>query len=108
MLTTGRTLLVLAASTAALAQESRPLASPFDPDTAAILERAGRYVLGYEQTFRDLIAEEVYTQWASRPAANDGPEHRQLRSDLVFASLSGSLAWGCLRDVYEEKTEAPK
>jgi hypothetical protein len=100
MLPTGRIFFVLAASTA-LAQESPRLAPPLGPDTSLVLERAGRYVLDYEQAFRDLIAEELYTQSASRSAANDGPEHRQLRSDLVFVNLSGAMVWGCFRDVYE-------
>ena len=65
-----------------------------------ILERAGRYVREYEETFRNLVAEETYRQWGPSP---DGPgeEARTLLSDLVFVRLSGPLPWGTFRDVFE-------
>ncbi len=68
---------------------------------ATILERAGRYVLEYESTFSNLVAEETYRQWGPDPRTNAGMIARTLRSDLVFARLTGPLPWGTFRDVYE-------
>lgn len=68
---------------------------------ATILERAGRYVLRYEETFRDLVAEESYRQWGPNLKAGFGQVARTLRSDLVFVRLPGPLPWGTFRDVYE-------
>ena len=68
---------------------------------ATILERAGRYVREYEETFRNLVAEESYRQWGPNPNVGEGQVVRTLRSDLVFVRLPGPLPWGTFRDVYE-------
>jgi VWFA-related protein len=68
---------------------------------ATILERAGQYVLRYEETFRDLVAEESYRQWGPNLKAGFGQVARTLRSDLVFVRIPGPLPWGTFRDVYE-------
>jgi VWFA-related protein len=68
---------------------------------ATILERAGRYVLEYEETLRNLVAEESYRQWGPNPKVAEGQVVRTLRSDLVFVRLPGPLPWGTFRDVYE-------
>jgi VWFA-related protein len=68
---------------------------------ATILERAGRYVLGYEENSRNLVAEESYRQWAPDARTGTGQVARTLRSDLVFVRLPGPLPWGSFRDVYE-------
>jgi hypothetical protein len=36
------------------------------PELAQVLERAGQYVLAYEETFQDVAADEKYTQWTRR------------------------------------------
>ncbi len=66
-----------------------------------ILERAGQYVRRYEETFRNLVAEESYRQWGPNPKGGEGQVARTLRSDLVFVRLPGPLPWGTFRDVYE-------
>jgi VWFA-related protein len=66
-----------------------------------ILERAGRYVLHYEETFRNLVAEEQYRQWGPNLKTGAGLVARTLRSDLVFVRLPGPLPWGTFRDVFE-------
>jgi hypothetical protein len=68
---------------------------------ATVLERAGQYVLHYEGTFRNLVAEESYRQWGPDPRTGAGTVARTLRSDLVFVRLPGPLPWGTFRDVYE-------
>jgi len=71
---------------------------------ATILERAGRYVLEYENAFSNLVAEESYRQWGLDDPLYDRtgrPIARTLRSDLVFVRLPGPLPWGTFRDVYE-------
>src|SRR5207342_3563864 len=57
---------------------------------------AGQYVSDYEQTFKNLVAEEEYDQKAS-----NGFRKRTLRSDLVFSSTPGPIPWTSFRDVYE-------
>jgi len=68
--------------------------APVDPELASLLERAGRYVVEYEQSFSNLVAEETYTQWA-------GTRHRVTRADLVFVRLPGDIPWSTFRDVFE-------
>ena len=68
---------------------------------AVILERAGQYVRRYEETFRNLVAEESYRQWWPDPKGGPGQVARTLRSDLVFVRLPGPLPWGTFRDVFE-------
>ena len=68
---------------------------------ATILERAGRYVKEYEETFRNLVAEEIYRQWGPNPNVGEGQVVRTLRSELVFVRLPGPLPWGTFRDVFE-------
>jgi VWFA-related protein len=65
---------------------------------ATILERAGQYVSDYEDTFKNLVAEEEYDQRGKSRGRNAG---RLLRSDLVFSSTPGPIPWTCFRDVYE-------
>ena len=87
------------ASSAVAVAAARP-----DGRLAAMLDRAGRYVVEYERTFRDLVAEEASTQWAGEPrGTTDSPalRRRTLRSDMVFTTLPGALPWGCFRDVFE-------
>jgi len=36
------------------------------PELASLLERAGRYVLEYEEKLQDIVAEETYTQWTRK------------------------------------------
>jgi len=69
---------------------------------ATILERAGAYVLGYEEKFRNLVAEELYRQWTAESlTGGEAARARTLRSDLVFVRLAGPLPWGTFRDVFE-------
>ncbi len=67
-----------------------------DPALATLLERAGQYVSDYEQTFKNLLAEEEYDQ-----SGSNGQRRRSLRSDLLFSSTPGPIPWTCFRDVYE-------
>ncbi len=69
-----------------------------DAALATVLDRAGQYVADYEQTFRNLVAEENYIQWEN---GNMGLARRVLRSDLVFTTTPGPIPWTCFRDVYE-------
>jgi len=88
-------------------------APPVDPALAPVLEKAGRYVVEYAESFRNLVAEESYLQrtWG-------GPDERlrntptaplrfaefveqRTRAELVFVRLAGSVPWGAFRDVFE-------
>ncbi len=83
---------------------------PVPAELVPVLELAARYVLDYEQAFRDIAAEESYTQWAQgqdTPVA--GPRlicsatscRRVTRADVVFVRLGGKIPWGTFRDVFE-------
>jgi hypothetical protein len=51
-------------------------------------------VVDYGQSFRDIVAEETYTQWA-------GGRRQNSRSELVFVAIPGAIPWTCFRDVFE-------
>jgi hypothetical protein len=98
-------------------------------ELAPILERAGQYVLEYEEKFQDIAADEKYTQWTRRadrlpivttvvgavPAealdvhcSEDRSRialpyscARATKADVVFVRLAGAVPWGSFRDVYE-------
>jgi hypothetical protein len=65
------------------------------PELAELLRRAGRYVAGYKESFRDLVAEEVYEQ-------RIGPcPLITTRADILFVAFGGPFEWGSFRDVFE-------
>jgi hypothetical protein len=83
---------------------------PVPADLVPVLDAAARYVLEYEQSFRDLAADETYTQWAAAKDTIDtgfalscpgGLCRVSTRADLVFVRLPGAVPWGSYRDVYE-------
>jgi VWFA-related protein len=84
---------------------------PVPADLAPVLERAARYVLDYERAFRDIAAEETYTQWTGpllRTPVTGLPLlctpsgcRRTTRADVVFVRLRGEVPWGTFRDVFE-------
>lgn len=95
---------------------SAPLAAQ-QPDVAAVVARATKYVSEFEQQFSLLVAEEEYVQevrWQSVAAggnlsrANPGggfnnsdavQKHQVLRSDYLIVPLKGG--WMPFRDVFE-------
>ena len=75
----------------------------------SLLQKAGQYVVRYEQAFRNVVAEERYEQTTSVASSNpqvslpvDGirPGER-MRSEVVFTMLPGAVPWNLLRDVLE-------
>jgi hypothetical protein len=80
-----------------------------------ILERAARYVVDYEDSFRNVVAEETYSQQSEvsgasrvdafspsgRAIATSVYQRRVTRADLVFVRLAGDIPWGLFRDVFE-------
>jgi len=99
------------------AAEAVPVNAPtsLDPVLVPVLERAARYVVAYEEAFRNVVAEETYTQDSEVPGSTRvdafvpgrGPatstvrQHRVTRADLVFVRLAGDVPWGLFRDVFE-------
>jgi hypothetical protein len=106
--------------------EARAPHSTSDPELAALLEQAGRYVIEYESALHDLAAEEEYIQHARpgtapgiaasaiRPGmgpagsiggspsrGEQGEQSRRTRADVVFARLAPPFPWAIFRDVYE-------
>jgi hypothetical protein len=89
-----------------------------------ILERAARYVVGYEESFRNVVAEEIYSQsvfvgtplvarlpavpyapglrpTAPAPLLDKSYRRRRTRAELVFVRLTGDVPWSLFRDVFE-------
>src|SRR5205814_2996334 len=62
----------------------------------AVLEKAGDYVVGFAEAFRDVVVQETYLQWT----ANAGAPRRS-KADLVYVSIPGAISWTCFRDVFE-------
>lgn len=83
--------LFVAALTGAAGLAAAPVT---DPELAEVLERAGRYVVEYETSFRDIVAEEEYVQRTETT-------RRVTRADLVFVRFEGPIPWATFRDVYE-------
>jgi VWFA-related protein len=90
-----------------------PQAPAADPSLVPVLERAARYVEAYEESFRNVVAEEAYSQSmvvGPRLAPPMGPvgllrgfqRTRKTRADLVFVRLAGDdVPWSLFRDVFE-------
>ena len=91
---------ILAAAAAAALGAQLAQRAPVDAATTELLQKAAEYVDGCEQTFRYIVAEELYTQWGPDPGTS-AMAPRTLRSDLVFVSLPGEIPWTTFRDVFE-------
>jgi hypothetical protein len=93
--------LLLAVPVALAAGPARP--SPAEaPALVDLLASAGEYVLGYEDRFRVIVAEEIYVQRQRVSPGGTVQQTRQLNSDVVFVRVTGAgLPWWLLRDVYE-------
>jgi VWFA-related protein len=95
-----------------------------DASLVPILERAASYVVGYEESFQNVVAEETYLQsvfvgttlaTGLVPAMPSGPglgppmppllnepyRKRTTRADLVFVRLAVDVPWSLFRDVFE-------
>ena len=73
-----------------------------EPSLVDLLASAGRYVERYEDSFRVVVAEEVYVQRLRASPGGVVQETRQLHSDVVFVRAPGTaLPWWLLRDVFE-------
>ncbi len=72
------------------------------PSLVEVLASAGEYVQRYEDSFRVVVAEEVYVQRLRASPGGVVQETRQLHSDVVFVRAPGTaLPWWLLRDVFE-------
>ncbi len=73
-----------------------------EPSLVDLLAGASKYVERYEDSFRVVVAEEVYVQRLRASPGGTVQESGQLRSDVVFVRTQGAaLPWWLLRDVYE-------
>jgi VWFA-related protein len=99
-------------------------APPVPAALEPVLERAGRYVLEYEQSFRDVAAEEEYREWVLVPEdgrivkrVEGSARHlaltcaikpwclRSTKADVAFVRSSSGEGWSFFRDVYEVDDE---
>jgi VWFA-related protein len=76
-----------------------PPAPDVPVDVAPVLEAAGRYLVEFQERFRNIVAEETYRQWAD--SDRQIRKMRTLRSDIVFVTVPGDVPWITFRDVYE-------
>jgi hypothetical protein len=83
---------------------ARPAAAQA-PTVATVLERAGAYVVEFEQKLRSIVAEERYIQdWPSLPKGWPlvaDRRHRELLSDLLLVKPPSADQWMQFRDVFE-------
>ena len=93
----------------------RPVPSPPALPTSSIeleelLRRVGEYVVEYERSFSDLVAEETYAQRMTGLRYDERIKgwvtactvcRRTTRADLVFVRLAGEIPWASYRDVFE-------
>jgi len=71
-----------------------------NPELAAVLERAGKYVLAYGQSFSNITAEEECRQ-IFEPNAPERRAVRNTRASVFFITLQGPVPWTTFRDVFE-------
>jgi hypothetical protein len=77
-------------------------AAPDETPLVDLLRAAGEYVVGYEDSFRLVVAEEAYVQRLRTSPGGPVQQTRGLHSDVVFVHAPGTpLPWWLLRDVYE-------
>jgi len=82
-------------------------ATAAEPSLVDLLRSAGEYVVGYEDSFRVVVAEEVYVQRLRVSPGGPVQQTRHLRSDVAFVRAPGTaLPWWLLRDVYEVDGQA--
>jgi len=96
-----RTFRVLGSS-AAVATAAPPAAPApaVPPELAAILDRAGRYVVAYGQAFSNIVAVEECRQ-TLRTDDLSKRAVRATRAGVFFVTLPGPLPWVTFRDVWE-------
>jgi hypothetical protein len=75
---------------------------------AAVLDRAGAYVVEFQRRLSGVVAEEIYVQHVRMPvgtrttsASGMLPTHRELKSDLLLVKPAGVDRWLQFRDVFE-------
>jgi hypothetical protein len=78
-----------------------PLSGWADEGLQALLDKASAYVVGYEEDFAAVVAEEEYMQYLLRDQGSLPIASRSLHSDVLFAPVGGALKWTLFRDVYE-------
>ena len=67
-----------------------------------MLQRAGAYVVAFEERLSALIAEEHYEQRLAKRGFNRWVRKRELRSDvLIVRREAGGLPWLLFRDIFE-------
>jgi len=98
---------------AAASQSAAPQAAglpTYSTELAELLRRVGEYVVEYERSFSDLVAEETYAQRVAGWKYDETLKgvvractvcKRTTRADLVFVRLSGEIPWASYRDVFE-------
>jgi hypothetical protein len=78
---------------------------PLPADLAAVLDRAGQYVVEFHRRIAGIVAEERCLQEARTPPQRGlryGTfDHRDLRSDLLLVNVTGTNTWMEFRDVFE-------
>ena len=69
-----------------------------DPEIVTIVARAAEYISSYFREFRNVVAEEDYTQVVP---SNAKTEMREMKSDFLLVTTADSHTWVPFRDVFE-------
>lgn len=72
------------------------------PTVGQVLERAGRYVVGYGEQLPLLIATETYSQWKEDEEGSIRPFHETLVAEFALMRLETGDDWVAYRDTYEK------
>jgi VWFA-related protein len=73
--------------------------APASSDLGSVLELAGRYVVQYQESFGNMLADETYHQEYRH--GDRGPQARDTRAEVLVMTLPGVIPWSTFRDVYE-------
>ena len=100
----------IAAGAALVTAATAPRAEAQQETLAAVLDRAGRYVVEFHRQLSGIVAEEHYVQEVRPPARRSGnflsmglprAAHRELTSDFLLVRLVGAEQYVEFRDVFE-------
>jgi hypothetical protein len=99
----------IAAAAALVTAGTTPLGTAGQETLAAVLDRAGRYVVEFHRQLSGIVAEEHYVQEVKRPprggisrfTALGGASRRELVSDFLLVRLAGAERYVEFRDVFE-------
>jgi len=72
-----------------------------EPSLQEILQKSSEYVQAYEESFKNLVADEEYLQYQLDSPGGRRLQSRSIHSDVVYAPIGGEIPFWLFRDVYK-------